>query len=516
MPRLTHTLTGVAAERAASPRDDLVVEAMTAPGRFVAERGPFTSYDRTATTEADGTVLEVVEYRLAPLVPPPFTWLYRRALRERGRPSTRPFWAPPDAPDAAAATALVALCLLAIVFGYLGTLLTQTITFTADELGASKADQGALLAAVRIGVLGALVLTGLADRRGRRKMILACATVACLMSAVGALTPDLVTLGLTQTVVRCLTTAGAVLLVIMAAEEMPAGARAYALSLLSMAGALGVGMCVWVLPLADLDDRAWRILYAIPLLGLPVVRLVGRHLQESRRFAVTHADAGMAGHGRRFWLLAASALLINLFTAPASQLMNEFLREERGFSAARISLFTLLTNTPGGIGIVVGARLADTRGRRLVGAVAVAGGVGLTVAMVLASGWSMWALSVGGAVIGAATVPALGVYGPELFPTSLRGRANGIIAILGVIGSVIGLLVAGALSERWDALGPALAVLAIGPALMAVLVLVGYPETAHLELEDINPEDRPGAAELSGGDGASVEQASPSATQAHQ
>jgi MFS family permease len=275
-------------------------------------------------------------------------------------------------------------------------------------------------------------------------------------------------------------------------------------------------MCVWVLPLADLDDRAWRILYAIPLLGLPVVRLVGRHLQESRRFAVTHADAGMAGHGRRFWLLAASALLINLFTAPASQLMNEFLREERGFSAARISLFTLLTNTPGGIGIVVGARLADTRGRRLVGAVAVAGGVGLTVAMVLASGWSMWALSVGGAVIGAATVPALGVYGPELFPTSLRGRANGIIAILGVIGSVIGLLVAGALSERWDALGPALAVLAIGPALMAVLVLVGYPETAHLELEDINPEDRPGAAELSGGDGASVEQASPSATQAHQ
>jgi hypothetical protein len=85
-----------------------------------------------------------------------------------------------------------------------------------------------------------------------------------------------------------------------------------------------------------------------------------------------------------------------------------------------------------------------------------------------------------------------------------------------VIGSVIGLLVAGALSERWDALGPALAVLAIGPALMAVLVLVGYPETAHLELEDINPEDRPGAAELSGGDRASVEQASPSATQAHQ
>jgi MFS family permease len=120
----------------------------------------------------------------------------------------------------------------------------------------------------------------------------------------------------------------------------------------------------------------------------------------------------------------------------------------------------------------------------------VAGGVALTVAMVLSGGWTMWALSVLGAVVGAATVPALGVYGPELFPTSLRGRANGVISILGVTGSVIGLLVAGSLSDRWGGLGPALAVLSVGPALMAVLVLVAYPETAHRELEELNPEDR--------------------------
>jgi MFS family permease len=487
--RRTLTVDEAEAEGVWTARDDVVVEADAGDGRFIAAAGPFAAYERRVG-RTDDTVTETVDYDLAPLVwRLAFGLIFRRALRRGPAGGTRPFWAPPETTDAAAATTIGALCTLAIVFGYLGTLLSQTITFAADELGASKADQGATLAAVRIGVLGAIALTALADRRGRRTVLLATATAACLATAAGALAPDLVTLGVDQAVVRGLTTAGAVLLTIIAAEEMPAGSRAYGVSLLTMAGALGVGMSLWVLPLADLGEQGWRLLFALGLLGLPLVRVVARHLRESRRFVVPHLDATMAGHGRRFWLLAASALLLSLFTAPASQLMNEFLRDERGYSAARISLFTILTNTPGAIGIVVGARLADTRGRRLVGAVGVAGGTGLTVAMVLAGGWPMWALSVLGAVVGAATVPALGVYGPELFPTSLRGRANGIIAILGVAGSVIGLLVAGYLSDRWDGLGPALAVLSLGPAVMAVLVLVAYPETAHRELEELNPED---------------------------
>jgi MFS family permease len=125
-----------------------------------------------------------------------------------------------------------------------------------------------------------------------------------------------------------------------------------------------------------------------------------------------------------------------------------------------------------------------------VGAFGVITGTLLTVAMVLLGGWPMWGLSVAGAICGAMVVPALGVYGPELFPTSLRGRANGAISILGVTGSVIGLAAAGRLADRWDGLGPALTVLAIGPLLMAVLVLVAYPETAHRELEELNPEDQ--------------------------
>lgn len=487
------------------PRHDVVLERHDGGGRFSAVAAPFDHYERRVERDRDGSVTETTTYELAPLVwRLPFGPLYRRALARRLPGGKPPWWAPPEPADAAAATTIGGLCTLAVVLGYLGTLLTQTITFAADELDASKSDQGTVLAAVRVGVLAAVVLTSVADRRGRRKVVLLATAAACVFSALGALAPDLVTLGITQAVVRSLTTAAAVMLTVMAAEEMPAGARAYALSLVSMAGALGVGMALWVLPLADVDVRGWRLLFALALLGLPVVRHVGRHLGESRRFATTHAEVAMAGHGRRFWLLAASALLLSVFTAPASQLMNEFLRDERGFSAAGISLFTMITNSPGSIGIVVGARLADTRGRRPVGAVGIAGGVLLTVAMVLSTGWAMWAYSILGAIVGAAVVPALGVYGPELFPTSLRGRANGVIAVLGVTGSVIGLLAAGQLSERWDGLGPALAALSVGPLLMAALVVFAYPETAHRELEELNPEDLLTPPEREGSSGAAA------------
>jgi hypothetical protein len=56
-------------------------------------------------------------------------------------------------------------------------------------------------------------------------------------------------------------------------------------------------------------------------------------------------------------------------------------------------------------------------------------------------------------------------------------------------GAAAGLWIVGTLSDRWGSLGPAVALMAIGPAILAVLVLAFYPETAHRELEDINPED---------------------------
>ena len=53
-------------------------------------------------------------------------------------------------------------------------------------------------------------------------------------------------------VARAFATALLLLVAIVAAEEVPARCRAYAVSLLAMAGGLGAGVCVIALNLADL------------------------------------------------------------------------------------------------------------------------------------------------------------------------------------------------------------------------------------------------------------------------
>lgn len=498
MSDLVHdrTVDGAALERLLRPRDDVVAEAAAGEGSFTAREGPVTRYERRVEVlgpDGDGVrVRETFRFRLAvPYWRPLLTIAFRQALRHPPAAGRQPWWAPPGRLDARAATVLSALCLLSVVVGFLGTLLTQTLTFAAQEFGADGRAQGTVLAAVRVGVVVSLAAMAVADRRGRRPVLIATVGASCLLAATGALAPSLFWLGTSQTLARGCSIAAGLLLTIVAAEEVPAGSRAYAVSLLAMTAGLGAGVAVWLLPLADLGVGAWRVIYLVPLLAVVALPGVARRLPESRRFVRPHPTAPTRGTAGRLWLLAASAFLVQLFLAPASQFQNEFLREERGFSATMITVFTLATSTPAGLGIIVGGRLADVRGRRIVGAVGLVGGAVATAAHYLSDGWGLWAWSVTGTVVAAVTVPALGVYGPELFPTGRRGRSNGLISVLSVAGSSAGLLLVGVLSGPLGSIGVAVAVLAPAPVLVAALVLLAYPETAHVELEDLNPEDRP-------------------------
>jgi MFS family permease len=471
------------------PRTYPVAERRVGEGVFEAAGGPMHEYRRTVTFDS-GVGVQAVTFRLAL---PYFAWVFipffRHALKTPARDKPQ-WWLPPDRFDVRATTVLGTLCAAAVLFGYINTLFNQTIAFAADEFHASDAAQGVAGGFVRAGGVLAFVIVATADRRGRRPVILVAGAAGCLLSATGAAAPSLAWLTGSQVLTQGCAYGLFILLPVVAVEELPAGSRAYAVGLLAMAAALGAGVSVVALRLADIAVWGWRLVYVIPVAGLLLLPGIGRRLPESKRFEAPHVRSPLRGHGRRLWLLAAAGFLLNLFVAPDAQFSNRFLKHERHYTGGGIAVLSITSGTPGVIGIVVGGLLADRRGRKPVAVVALTIGTVLSVAFYFASSWPMWLWAVVSNIVTAAEIPALGVYGPELFPTSLRGTANGMVFLVALAGSVSGLVAVGALSDQFGSIGPAMAIVGAGPLVLALLVATAFPETARRELEDLNPEDR--------------------------
>ena len=480
-------------------RDDLVGETDLGGDSFGLTDGPFEHYERTLEVRSDGQNHRVVErfsYRMAmPVWWIAFWWPMRHGLRHR----SNPWWAPPDRLDARAARVLSLLALIQVVDGYLGTVITQTITFAADEFDRGDTAQGLTLALVRLGIIVALAVVALADRKGRRNLLMGAAATAVVTTALGAASPGLWFLGGTQMVARGLTMGMGILIGVFAAEELPRGSRAYGVSIpyprrrlrgrhgrLGPAGGrpLRAGLANRV-PGAAADTPG-------PCGGCPTPTRVEALLgQQAGRRPSQVAQAGQpVGRTPEAAAAGCHRLPAPGVRRPGQPIPERFLKDHRDYSASGIALFTLFTSTPAGIGIFAAGRLADTRGRRGVGATGLVGGTLFIVSSYYLSGGLMWAGHLVGVVLGALTV-ALGVYGPELFSTTHRARANGIIVALGVLGSATGLILVGAIVDRLDNYGHALAIVGIGPMLAAALVMARFPETARVELETLNPDDSP-------------------------
>jgi predicted MFS family arabinose efflux permease len=466
-----------------------VAEADAGDGRFVQEHGPFVRYERTLV--ADGTTLhETIDYRL---VLPWFRWLFapfvRRTLRHRPASGRLPWWSPPDRLDARQTLVLGLLAAGSVLVGFINTLFTQTVHRATDEFGVGESGQGVAATVVRLGIVLAIPLWFLADRVGRRRVMVAAGFVAPVVAAIGAAAPSFALLTLTQAIARPTALTVELLIAVVGAETVPRNSRAYTLSLLAMSSGLGAGLCVMALPLADLGPSAWRIIYLLPLVLLVVSRDLWRRLPETARFEQHRGEPARRVRGRRFWILVAVAACGNIFVAPASVFQNRYLEDVRGFSNTLISAFTLGTQTPGGLGLLIGGKLADLRGRRKLAVGCLLGATALYVWSYATGGPTLWMVSITGAVLGGLAYPALAVYRTELFPTGSRGLGGGLVTASALGGGAIGLLIAGQWLESASYVR-VMGTLSLGTLIVAAIVLTSYPETAHQELEDINPEDR--------------------------
>lgn len=387
------------------------------------------------------------------------------------------------------------LWLASLPAAFANTAFTQTAAFAAREFGVGAREQGLAAAVVRAGVVITIPFALLADRVGRRRVIVALSWLAPCIVGLGALTPSFWWLVATQFVGRPLGIALTVVVIVVATEEMGSDARAWALGVLAIGSGIGAGSAIAALPLAGIDDGSWRLVYLVGLLWLSVAAVLTKRLTETGRFlahAAIRARSEAVATGRvqlrRLGLQAFVAATANVFIASVSVFQVRYLLEVRDFGAAATSIFLVATTIPGSIGLVVGGRIADRRGRRALAGVAIPIATAASVVFFSVSGAAMWLAAIVGTTAFAFAYPAMSVFRSELFPTARRTLSSSLVTVSSLLGGAVGLITVGTLVDRDFGYGWAIGVLAPGPLVVALLIATRFPETALRELEELNDD----------------------------
>jgi MFS transporter, DHA1 family, inner membrane transport protein len=337
-------------------------------------------------------------------------------------------------------------------------------------------DMGAVLQA---GVLAGFPLGMLADRTGRRRLLIGAVIGFSIVNVGSALAPNLLALTLLRMVAVCLETAAAATAVALVVEEVPADVRAVAISALTIAAGAGTGLTTVLWPLLTPN---WRVLYLIGGFGLVGAAVLAWRLRESRAWQAARTDqlalrVLLAAPWRKRLLIAlAVSGLAAVFYQPAGLLVVLY-GSRVGLSPALLSAVIVVSGALSLPAFPIGARLSDRFGRRLLApglllATAVFGAVtfgGTTSAY--------WVGNVVWSVLASASAPVVAAWYGELFPTRARATSETAAAVAGAIGGVAGLQLVGHLTGR-AGLGPSLmlgAVLAGGGALLLLLL----PETRN-------------------------------------
>jgi MFS family permease len=480
------------------------------------DRQPSVALSLSLTAAADGTDVTITSTGEIDI--PFFGWFFLPLVRIAhrrtrahavetlraaldGRASPRPVKTvvglPPVAFSPEQATFIATASAAVAVVTFAAALFGQLSGPISDTFRASDATIGVALALTRLGALFALFAIAIADRRGRRTSILVGVVGSAVVCALSAIAPNLATFTAAQVLQRGLVGTTGTVAFLAVVEEAPEGARAYAASMLALAGGFGFSVAVVTLPLGDAAPWGWRIPFALGGASILLAPAVARHLRETARYtalvARTDVVRGRARdvferHRRRFVLLAAVALLTNLFSAPSSQFMNKYLTDIRGFSNTDIALFrTVTTAVPGLVGVLLGGRLAEARGRRPVAGISLALATGAQMIFFLTGGVTLWVMSATAIFLAGAGGIALGTLDAELFPTEVRSTSNAMLYVVGVLGSASGLLLAGGLSDHFGGIGRSVALTGIGSFLVALVVVPLLPESADRALDDVSP-----------------------------
>lgn len=371
-------------------------------------------------------------------------------------------------------------------------------TSVIAEIGLSGTVLGLGLGIIRLASLGSLPLAQQADRHGRKPVLLTTTVVALVLTALAAGSPSFWVFVIVLALARPLMSATNAVAGVIAAEETVTQDRAKALAVITVGYGIGAGIPV-VLRGVTGGALGFRMLFLLAVPLLLTLPIVARLVEEPARAARLHgAEAQMTDVAKRLGrvpealrgrllLLATLTFFAGFLTGPVNTYLFLYAESVAGLDPATFTFVIPLAAASGGLGLIVGVRLADRFGRistamwtKLAAAAAgvltySAGGVGAIAGYVLTL------------FIGSSYAPAVGATAAEIFPTSIRATAAGWLTVSSTLGAVSGLLAFGWVAEASGSFSTASIVVSV-PVAMSVVGYRFLPETKDLELEESAPE----------------------------
>ena len=370
-------------------------------------------------------------------------------------------------------------------------------------LRVAEADIGALTAVVRMGVIPAIFLSVVADRTGRRRLLLLTIlsfTVCTFLTAFARSAAEFVAL---QFLARIFIAAEGMLAVVVIIEEFDADTRGWGIGMLGALGAMGHGLASIVFSVVNQLPFGWRALYVVGVVPLLLVAWFRRTLSETRRFEhhrdTRPVEAGLRAAVRPFRNLASmypgrivalcAALLPVAFVFETTTLFaSKFLQQVHEYSPADVALMYLTIGVLAPIGNVIAGSWADRFGRKRVmiaGLFANGGAVALfyhAAGAVVPVAWGLMVMTLTMVMV------LFAALGGELFPTSYRSTASGVRAVVATLGAALGLWTEGQLYGIVGSHATAITLMLVATPIAPVVIALFLPETATRDLDDVSPE----------------------------
>ncbi len=355
------------------------------------------------------------------------------------------------------------------------------------QIGLPTTTLGVALALVRLASLASLPAAALADRHGRRRVLLTLAALGLSLTALAALAPSFWIYVALVALARPMMSAVNALAGVVAAEETTSRDRSAAIALVTAAYGIGAGV-VSLARTALPGEPSFRVVTAFVLLPLLALPFLARKVREPRIASSAEHVEGLPGgvpaeHRRNVAVLALLAGGLALATGPGFTYLFVYGEDVLGASPGFSSLLVLGAGPAGLAGILLGRAGADRFGRRITAATMMAL-VGVSVAYGYAGTQRDLAIGYLAAIaFSSGFAPPTGALAAELVPTKVRATVAGWMTLAGVLGAVIGLLTFGVLADAAGSFANASRAIGIVVALTAV-GFVALPETRGHELDE--------------------------------